>query len=174
MRPIRAPGRLAGVLSAAVYAVIAALFALPKVPAPFDTSFLPPLIAGWNALATVFLLLAYRAIRRRDVERHRNFIFAALAATALFLLSYVAYHLTTPSTPYGGEGLLKGVYYVLLFTHIVLAAVIVPLVLLALFRGLNREDRLHRRIVRFAFPLWLYVSVSGVLVYVLIAPYYGR
>ncbi|MBE3595946.1 MAG: DUF420 domain-containing protein [Hydrogenibacillus sp.] len=169
---IRHVGRTAFSLSALVYLIIGALFALPKVSAPFDTSFLPPLIAGFNALATVFLLFAYAAIRRRQIETHRRWIFAALASTALFLISYVTYHLTTPSTPYGGSGALKIIYYVLLISHIVLAAVIVPLVLLALFRGLNREDAKHRRIVRYAYPLWLYVSLSGVLVYLMIAPYY--
>ncbi|MBE3594052.1 MAG: DUF420 domain-containing protein [Candidatus Carbobacillus altaicus] len=170
---VRHVGRTVTFLSALVYLVLVLLFSLPKVQLPLDTSAFPAWIATFNGIAAVFLILAYVAIRARRITLHRNLIFSALGASGLFLLTYVLYHMSTPSTPYGGEGWLKIVYYVLLISHILLAALIVPLVLLALFRGLNREDALHRKIVRFAFPLWLYVSISGVLVYWMMRPYYG-
>lgn len=170
---VRHVGRTVTILSTMVYLILVLLFSLPKVQLPLNTSVFPAWIASFNGIAAVFLLLAYGAIRARRVTLHRNFIFMALGASGLFLLTYVLYHITTPSTPYGGSGWLKGLYYALLLSHIGLAALIVPLVLLAFFRGLNREDALHRRVVRFAYPLWLYVSISGVLVYWMMRPYYG-
>jgi len=138
----------------------------------FDLTVLPLANAIFNSFTTVFLVAAYVAIRRKQRDTHRRFILAAFTTTALFLITYLVYHTLAPSTPYGGEGLLRYVYYFVLITHVVLAAVIVPLALFALFTGLNLEVARHRRIARWAMPLWLYVSVTGVLVYVMISPYY--
>lgn len=138
----------------------------------FDLKILPLMNAVFNSIAFVFLVLALAAIRRKKVETHKRFILAAVVMSTLFLITYVTYHYLAPSTPYGGEGFLRYFYYFVLLTHIVLAVVMVPLALFALFTGLNLEVRKHRPIAKWAMPVWLYVSISGVLVYLLIRPYY--
>lgn len=135
-------------------------------------SFLPLLNAIMNGATFVFLLFALFAIWQKKISRHRNFIFAAFACTSVFLLSYLLYHFTTPSTKFGGEGVIKYVYYFILITHIFLAIITVPLALVSMGRGLNREIALHKKITRYTMPIWLYVSITGVIVYLMIAPYY--
>jgi putative membrane protein len=137
-----------------------------------DLSFLPLLNAIMNGATFVLLLAALIAIRQKNIQRHRNFIFAAFVCTSVFLLSYLLYHFTTPSTKFGGEGALRYTYYFILVTHIILAVITVPLALVAMGRGLNMEVALHKRITRWAMPIWLYVSLTGVIVYLLISPYY--
>lgn len=138
----------------------------------FDVTILPLLNAISNSFTFIFLVAALIAIKKRNVEVHRKFIYAAFCTTALFLVSYVAYHYLAPSTSYGGEGILAGIYYFVLITHIILAAAIVPLALTSVARAWNREHERHRKIVRWTMPIWLYVSFTGVLVYILISPYY--
>jgi putative membrane protein len=138
----------------------------------FDFSFLPLLNAVMNGLTFIFLLLALYAISRKNINRHRNFIFAAFACTAVFLGSYLLYHFTTPSTKFGGEGLIKYTYFTILITHIFLAVLTVPLALVTISRGLNMDIALHKKIARWTMPIWLYVSSTGVIVYILISPYY--
>ncbi len=137
-----------------------------------DLSFLPLLNAALNGTTFIFLLSALFAIKQKKINRHRIFIFLAFLCTSIFLLSYLLYHFTTPSTKYGGAGVLKYIYYFLLITHIVLAIVTVPLALISIGRGLNMEVALHKKITRWAMPIWLYVSLTGVIVYLLISPYY--
>lgn len=157
-----------------IYVVIGVLSGLPGYEGDlaFDITVLPMLNAIFNSFTFIFLLAALIAVKRKNVTLHRRFIFAAFATTALFLMSYVTYHYLAADTPYGGEGALKVIYYFVLITHIVLAAVIVPLALITVTRGLNMQVAKHRRIARWTMPLWLYVSLTGVLVYVLISPYY--
>lgn len=138
----------------------------------FDVTILPLLNAIFNSFTFLFLVAALIAIKKRNVNVHKKFIYAAFCTTALFLVSYVAYHYLAPSTPYGGGGVLAGIYYFVLITHIVLAAAIVPLALTSVARAWNREHERHRKIVRWTMPIWLYVSFTGVLVYILISPYY--
>jgi len=138
----------------------------------FDFSFLPLLNAIMNGSTFVFLLLALFAIRQKNIKRHRNFIFLAILCTSVFLVSYLLYHFTTPSTKFGGDGIIKYVYYSLLLTHVLLAVIIVPLALVSMGRGLNMEIALHKKVTRWSMPIWLYVSLTGVIVYLLIAPYY--
>lgn len=163
-------------LSAIIILTVIALLVLPgygeDVDLGFDLKILPLLNAIFNSISFVFLILALAAIRRKQVDTHRRFILAAVVMTTLFFISYVTYHFLVPSTPYGGDGILRYIYYFVLLTHIPLAALVVPLGLFALFTGLNLEVRRHRRIARWAMPLWLYVSITGVLVYILISPYY--
>lgn len=135
-------------------------------------SFLPLLNAIMNGATFIFLLLALFAVKQKHIRLHRNFIFAAFSCTSVFLLSYLLYHFTTPSTRFGGTGILKYVYYFILITHILLAIITVPLALVTMGRGLNREVARHRKIARWAMPIWLYVSATGVVVYLMIAPYY--
>ncbi|WP_081667052.1 DUF420 domain-containing protein [Paenibacillus pinihumi] len=138
----------------------------------FDVTILPLLNAIFNSFTFLFLVGALIAIMKRNVKVHQRFIYAALTTTALFLVTYVSYHFLSSSTSYGGTGFLKGLYYFILITHIVLAAVIVPLVLTTVARAWNMENERHKKIARWTMPLWLYVSITGVLVYVMISPYY--
>lgn len=164
------------VLSVIIILTVFALLFLPGlgegVDLGFDIKILPLMNAIFNSIAFVFLILAYVAIKHKQVETHKRFILAAVAASTLFLVTYVTYHALAPSTPYGGEGFLRYVYYFILLTHIVLAVVMVPLALFALFSGLKLDVRKHRRVAKWAMPIWLYVSVTGVLVYIMIRPYY--
>jgi uncharacterized membrane protein YozB (DUF420 family) len=113
-------------------------------------------------------VLAYRAIRRLDVARHRRLMLAAAWTSALFLVCYVAYHLRVGSVRFGGQGPVRAVYFAILISHTILAAAIVPLVLRTLYLGLRRRDDSHRRIARWTLPIWLYVSVTGVVIYLML------
>ena len=134
--------------------------------------FLPALNAGLNSLTAVALLVGYYNIRRGNVLAHRAAMGTAFGLGALFLVSYVAYHSQVASTHYGGAGALRAVYFFLLLTHISLAIVTVALVLFTLYFALTGQYTKHKRIARWTFPVWLYVSVTGVVVYFMIAPYY--
>lgn len=138
----------------------------------FDLTILPLLNAIFNSFTFVFLLSALIAILKKNVKLHQRFIYMAFGTTTLFLVTYVMYHYLAPSTSYGGSGFMAGLYYFVLITHIVLAAVIVPLALTSVARAWNMENERHRKIARWTMPLWLYVSFTGVLVYILISPYY--
>lgn len=157
-----------------IYVVIGVLSGLPGYEGElgFDITILPMLNAIFNSFTFVFLLAALITIKKKNITLHRRFIFAAFTTTALFLISYVTYHYLAADTPYGGEGPLKYIYYFILITHILLAAVIVPMALITVGRGLNMQVAKHRKIARWTMPIWLYVSLTGVLVYVLISPYY--
>ncbi|WLD93240.1 DUF420 domain-containing protein [Alkalihalobacillus sp. AL-G] len=162
------------ILSIVVNALVVVLFFLPEYGGEtgFDITILPLLNAVFNSFTFVFLLAALWFILRKNIKLHRRFIFAAFTTTGLFLVSYVSYHYLAESTSYGGEGPLRYIYYFILITHIILAAAIVPLALLSLFRGLSMQVEKHRKIARWTMPIWLYVSLTGVLVYILISPYY--
>lgn len=161
-------------LSVAINVVVAILFFMPKVESSkgMDLTIMPMLNAIFNSFTFIFLLAALYFIKNKNIPMHRNFIFAAFTTTALFLVIYVTYHFLAESTPYGGTGWMRPLYFFFLLTHILLAIVIVPLALTTLARGMNRQDEKHRRIARWTMPLWLYVSASGVIVYLMISPYY--
>ena len=129
---------------------------------------LPALNATLNAASGVLLVLAYRAIRRRQIERHRALMLSAAVVSLLFLVSYLTYHAQVGSVRFLGQGPARAVYFTILISHTILAAVIVPLVPRSLWLGLRREDFRHRRIARWTFPLWLYVSVTGVVIYAML------
>ena len=133
-----------------------------------DYTILPAVNASLNATSTVFLLLGFRFIRRGDRSRHRLCMLAALTTSALFLTSYVIYHANAGSIPFTGQGALRIIYFAILITHVILAATILPLALITLSRALAKRFDRHRAIARWTFPIWLYVSVTGVLVYVLL------
>lgn len=138
----------------------------------FDVTILPMMNAIFNSFTFLFLVGALIAILKRNVTVHKRFIYAAFVTTSLFLVTYVSFHFLSPSTPYGGTGFMAGLYYFVLITHIILAAAIVPLALTTVARAWNRENERHKKIARWTMPLWLYVSFTGVLVYLLIRPYY--
>lgn len=133
---------------------------------------LPLINAILNGIAFIFLVGALVMIMKGNVKAHRNFIFAAFGATLLFLITYLTYHSLTGSTSFGGEGFIKVIYYVILISHIFLAAILLPLSLFTLTKGLNMQVEKHKKIARWTMPIWLYVSITGVVVYLLILPYY--
>jgi putative membrane protein len=171
--------RLEKRLNVLAYAVSAAVLFLVvlmrrvKLDLGVDFTFLPPLHASLNALTAVILVYALWAIKRKDIQAHRRAIYAAMVCSVLFLLSYVLYHFTTPETRYGGEGWLRYVYFFLLITHIALAAVTLPFILLTFIRAYTGQFERHKKMSRWVFPLWLYVAVTGPICYLMLRPYYG-
>ncbi len=129
---------------------------------------LPIVNATLNATATVLLLIAYSFIRQRKIEAHRRTMLTAFAVSCLFLVFYLVYHYNVGSVKFDKPGWVRTVYLVILFTHTVLAATVPFLAIITLRRGLKRQDARHRKIARWTFPIWLYVSVTGVVVYVLL------
>ena len=137
-----------------------------------DLGFLPPIYASLNALTAIGLIVAIVAIKRKNRKLHQRVIQVCLIFSILFLLLYVLYHMTSDTTPYGGEGILKLIYFFLLISHILLSMVVIPIVLFAYLFAWQGDFVRHKKWTKFAFPLWLYVAVTGVLVYVMISPYY--
>jgi putative membrane protein len=133
-----------------------------------SVSDLPTLNASLNAVATAFLFAGWVLIRRGRIEAHRRCMLAAFAASCLFLVFYVIYHAQAGSRPFLGQGPIRYVYFTILITHVVLAAGIVPMALVTLRRGLMRDDVRHRRLARWTWPLWMYVSVTGVVIYLML------
>lgn len=162
-------------LSAVVVGLVTLLMVTPQLLRfeGLDVSGLPRFHAMLNGTTALLLVTGVVLIRRGRRVGHRNAMAAAFSLSSIFLISYVIYHSQAPSSRYGGEGPLRAVYFFILVTHIVLAAGILPLALFTVTRALRGEFGRHRRIARVTFPLWLYVTVTGVLVYVMMAPYYG-
>ena len=163
---------LAYVVSAAVLFLVV-LMRRVKLEVGIDFRFLPPFHAALNAVTAVILLVAFWFIKRKNVQAHRRAIYAAMVCSAVFLLSYVLYHFTTPETPYGGEGWLRYLYFFFLITHVVLAAVILPFILLAFNRAYTGQFDRHKKMARWVFPIWLYVAITGPICYLMLLPYYG-
>lgn len=165
---------LAALLGVIIPVAVAILYFFPDVfrIEGAQVKALPKVNAVLNSLTAVFLMIGYYFIRRKDVAKHRAMMGMAFLLGSLFLVSYVAYHSQVDSTKFGGEGLIKGIYYFILLTHIVLAAITVGLVLFTLYFALTEQFQKHRRIARWTYPIWLYVSVTGVIVYFMISPYY--
>ena len=162
------------IISIFIPLVISALYLAPKIDLdPKYTSFLPTLNALVNGSTTVILVLAFLAIKRGNRQLHKRLMMSALTLSIVFLISYLTYHSSTEETKFGGEGAIRYIYYFILLTHILMAGIIVPLVLLTLNRALTEKFDKHRKIARITLPIWLYVSSTGVLVYLLISPYYS-
>ena len=133
-----------------------------------ETSDLPTLNALLNATAAVFLGIGFVLIKQKKWKAHRAVMWTAFGFSVLFLISYLTYHYYEGSTPYEGEGVVRYVYYAILASHVILAMLVPPLALAALWRGTRREFAKHRNIARYAWPIWMYVSVTGVLVYLML------
>jgi uncharacterized membrane protein YozB (DUF420 family) len=129
---------------------------------------LPALNASLNALSTVLLTLGWVLIHQRRIEAHKKCMIAAFATSVLFLTSYVIYHANVGSKPFPGTGLIRTIYFSVLIPHVILAAAVPPLAIITLARGLRRNDAAHRRIAKWTMPIWLFVSVTGVIVYVML------
>ena len=137
-----------------------------------SVALLPHLNAILNSASAVLLFVGHRFIKRGDRRRHRISMLAAFATSSLFLLSYLTYHYVHGTQHFQGEGFVRGIYFLILGTHTILAAVIVPMVLVALTHGLKGRYDKHRRIARWTYPVWLYVSVTGVVIYLLLYQLY--
>lgn len=159
------------VVSIAIPVVVAFLFRI-RLENVQSLSFLPPIYAAVNGYTAIILLVALWAIKNRKINLHEQLMKTAIGLSLAFLVMYVAYHLTSDPTPFGGEGVIKTVYYTILISHILLSIVIIPLVLVTFVRGISQQFTEHRKIARITFPIWLYVTVTGVIVYYMISPYY--
>ena len=159
------------ILSIAIPLVVAVLFGY-RIEGVERLGFLPPIYASINGLTAVLLVLAVRKIKKGDRKGHERLIKVCLVLSAMFLAMYVAYHMTSDATVFGGEGWIKPVYYFILISHIVLSIIIIPFVLVTYVRAILGKFEQHKKIARITFPLWLYVAVTGVIVYLLISPYY--
>ena len=134
--------------------------------------FLPPIYATINGITAVLLVAAILAIKNKKRKIHQFLMSSAIACSLLFLVLYVAYHMTTDSTKFGGEGTVRYVYFFILLSHIALSITVIPLVLFSYVRAIGGDFVGHKKLTRYTFPLWLYVAVTGVVVYLMISPYY--
>ena len=159
------------VISILVPLVVAALFKV-KLPNVEPLTFLPPIYATINAITAIILIVAVWAIKNQKRVLHERLMKTAILFSAAFLIMYVAYHMTSESTSFGGEGLIKIIYLFVLLTHILLSVVIIPFVLITYVRAITNDFERHKKIAKITFPLWLYVAISGVIVYLMISPYY--
>ncbi|MDO6490297.1 MAG: DUF420 domain-containing protein [Cellulophaga sp.] len=159
------------VVSIIVPVVVALLFKV-KIPDVEPLSFLPPIYASINGLTAVFLIAAVIAIKNGKQKLHQNLMTTCIVFSLAFLVMYIAYHMTSESTPFGGEGVVKYIYLFILITHIILSIIIIPLVMRTYAKAYLKQYDAHRKLAKITFPIWLYVAVTGVVVYVMISPYY--
>ncbi|GAB4035528.1 DUF420 domain-containing protein [Spirosoma gilvum] len=165
--------RVINVLAIAIPVAVAVLLGIrQKVDLGNWTSYLPHLNGIINSITSVLLLLGLYFIRQKNIQAHKLTMLTAFSLGSLFLVSYVMYHLTNDSTPYGGQGWIRPVYYFLLISHIVLSVVVVWFVLRAVYFAISGQILKHKQTVKYAYPIWLYVSITGVVVYLMIKPYY--
>lgn len=163
--------RLITIVSVVIPLAVAALFGI-KIPNVETLSFLPPIYASINGITAVLLVASIFAIKKGNKKLHEQLNTTAIICSALFLVMYVAYHMTSNSTKFGGEGVIKYLYFFILITHILLSIVIIPFVLITFMRARLGNFPEHKKIAKITFPLWLYVAITGVIVYLMISPYY--
>jgi len=159
------------IVSIIIPLVVAFLFTV-RIPNVESLSFLPPIYATINGLTSILLITALWAIKNKKIKLHEGLMKTAIGFSLLFLLMYVAYHMTSDSTPYGGEGLVRYIYFFILITHIFLSIGIIPMVLITYVRAISKQFADHKKIARYTFPIWLYIAITGVVVYLMISPYY--
>ncbi len=160
------------IVSIIIPLVVVILFGI-RIPNVEPLGFLPPIYASINGATAVLLIAAVLAIKNGKQKLHQNLMTSCIILSVVFLVMYVAYHMTSDSTAYGGEGWLRYIYFFILITHIMLSIVIIPLVLKTYARAYLKNFEQHRKIARITFPIWLYVAISGVIVYLMISPYYN-
>lgn len=164
------------VLSIIIPLIVGGLFGVNLRDLGYDVqplTFLPPIYATINGLTALLLIVGFWAIKNKNNALHKALMTTAIGCSVVFLMMYVAYHMTSDSTSYGGEGILRTVYFFVLITHILLSIIIIPFVLITYVRAITNNFERHKRIARITFPIWLYVAVSGVVVYLMISPYYA-
>lgn len=163
------------ILSIAIPVVVAILFSVNLQKLGYDVkplSFLPPIYATINGITAVLLFLAVAAVKKGNVKLHEKLIKVCIGCSIAFLAMYVAYHMTSIETKFGGEGYIRYVYFFILITHILLSIIIIPFVLITFVRGIAGSYQRHKKLARITYPMWLYVAVTGVIVYLMISPYY--
>ena len=162
------------VVTVLVWVLVGLMRRPEKIPLPdgVSLSFLPMVNAILNSLVAIFLVSAVLMIKRGKVTLHKQLIAAAMACSGLFLLSYVAYHFTNKETSFGGEGVVRTIYYTVLISHIALAAISLPFILQTWAYGFTNQFERHRKLAKWVFPVWLYVAVTGPVCYLLLRPYY--
>jgi len=163
-------------LSIIIPVAVAALFGVNLRKLGFDVkplTFLPPIYASINGLTALVLVFGVIAIKNKNRKLHERLMKFAITLSVVFLVMYVTYHMTSDSTKFEGDGFVKYIYYFILFTHIVLSIIIIPFVLITYVRAITNNIERHKKIAKITFPLWLYVAVTGVLVYLMISPYYA-
>ena len=158
------------IISVAIPVIVAILFGV-RVDYELPI-FLPPIYSSLNALTAVLLVLALVAIKSKKIKLHQRLMQTCIALSLVFLVMYIAYHMTTDPTTFGGEGYVKSLYFFILISHIILSIALIPLVLISYVRAFQEEFPAHRKISKITFPIWLYVAVTGVVVYLMISPYY--
>ena len=160
------------VVSILIPIVVAILFMI-RIPNVAPLDFLPPIYASINGLTAIILILAFSAIRKKNISLHEKLMKIAISLSVIFLVMYVAYHMTSDPTPYGGTGVLRPLYFFILISHIILSIGIIPLVLITYVRAISKLFLDHKKIARFTFPIWMYIAVTGVIIYLMISPYYA-
>ncbi|MFM6954504.1 MAG: DUF420 domain-containing protein [Sphingobacteriaceae bacterium] len=167
--------RLVTAISIFVFAVVVILNRklIPvTIPTPAFVYFLPKLNAILNGMCSVLLLLSLYFIKNKNVPMHKRLNILTFLLSSVFLVSYILFHYFVKETTFGGVGTIRYVYYTILISHIILAAAVLPLVLLSFNNGLKLQVDKHRKLVRWTYPIWLYVTITGVVVYLMISPYY--
>lgn len=163
------------IVSVLIPVVVALLFSVKLKDFGFHVeplSFLPPIYAAINGITAVVLVAGVLAIKNGKRKLHKQLMTTAIALSVAFLVMYVAYHMTSDSTKFGGEGMIRNVYFFILISHILLSIAVIPLVLITYVRALANKFDKHKKIAKITFPIWLYVAVTGVVVYLMISPYY--
>jgi len=143
-----------------------------KVDLPFNPHLFASISAGINSIVAILLLAGLITVKQKKYELHKKIMMTAIVLSVLFLVSYIAHHLFAGETKFGGEGTMKAIYYLILFTHIPLAGIILPFILFTAYRALIGEYEQHKKLTRITWPIWFYVAVTGVIVYWMISPYY--
>jgi|TARA_B100000780_G_scaffold36471_1_gene22733 putative membrane protein len=159
------------IVSVLIPVVVAILFTV-RIPNVEPLSFLPPIYASINALTALLLILALKAIKSGKRQLHERLMKVCIGLSLVFLVMYIAYHMTSDPTSFGGEGVIAYLYYIILISHIILSIILIPLVLTSYVRAIQSQFDPHKKIARITFPIWLYVAVTGVVVYLMISPYY--
>jgi len=157
-------------VSIVIPVLVATLFRV-KIPG-YDFTFLPPIYATINGITALLLILAVVAIKNKKRLLHERLMKTCIALSIAFLVMYVLYHMTTESTSYGGEGIVRNIYFFILISHILLSVIVIPFVLITYVRAIYGNFERHKALAKFTFPIWLYVAVTGVIVYWMISPYY--
>ena len=168
---LRVYNKLIVAVSILVPVVVAILFTV-RIPNVEPLSFLPPIYASINGLTAILLIISVQLIKKKKRKLHALLMRICIGLSLLFLVMYIAYHMTSDPTPYGGEGAIKYVYFFILISHILLSIAVIPFVLITYVRAITNDIVLHKKIAKITFPLWLYVAVTGVIVYLMISPYY--
>lgn len=166
--------KLAYVLSAIVIALVILMRGPNKPEVAFDTSILPPINALLNTFCALCLIMAVFFVKRGNIKMHRNMIYSAMVFSILFLLCYVVYHFTTYETTYCKEGNIRIVYFIVLISHIILAGMSLPFILLTFIRGFTFQVEKHKKMAKWVYPIWLYVAITGPVVYLMLAPCYPK